>query len=519
MREATREALRCGLRGLRRLVTPLVARTALLAAIVLWGPVPAGLDLLGSAGPLAGPELEGVALGGAALEGAPFGASRVHAAEVRVLTLYSAVPQSGPSPAPPAFRLRGDAVAAAAAALKAAVEERFPHVTLTFVEPQVIENPVSAETVALELVTGGYDLVFSDLMASLIPHDVLTPLEHFLERDPIRYSSLFESLVRQMTWQGRLYDLPVAVDPYVLLYVPLLFDAVGVAYPDAQWTWSDFSRAAERLYFSEDPGFFSFFSRMSFEVQTPLFGARVHPGSLLPILLAQTNSTGLEEADEPLARALSLLMELQRNPGVFWTISESPDSLALGRAAMEPAYLGQGMRHAVSYTAWYPQTVNQRTTWVPRRFPGAPAPFAWGIAPVPAFEGGERVSEAAVLSVAIPANSPNRAEAWQVARFIAGPDGAAILARMGLLPAFLDEETMGLWLQALRAWGSEPPDTLTVVSTLNLTVAGRRRGVAEFRFRAEYPARIAGLFEGRYWLFDALDIAREVRAEIAALGL
>lgn len=447
------------------------------------------------------------------------GAARAYAAELRVLTLYSAASPGGASGAPPAFRLQQDAVAAAAAALKEAVEARFPHITLTFVEPQTIPNPVNAEAALAELSTGRYDLIFSDVMASLLPHDVLTPLEHFLELEPVRHSALFESLVRQLAWQGRLYDLPVAVDPYMLLYVPLLFDAVGVAYPDAQWTWSDFTRAAERLHFSEDPGFFLFFSRMSFDVQTPLFGARVHPGSLLPVLLAQADSTGLEERDEPLSRALSLLVELQRNPGVFWTATEPADPIALGRAAMEPAYLGQGMRHAVSYAAWFPQVVNQRTTWVARRFPGAPAPFAWSIAPLPAFEGEGRVSEAAVMSVAIPANSPHRVEAWQVARFVAGPDGAAILARLGLLPAYVDEEIMSAWLQAIRAWGSEPPDMFTVISALDFTVAGRRRGVAEFQFRAEYPERIAGLFEGRYWLFDALDIAREVRQEIAAQGL
>lgn len=468
-------------------------------------------------GRLVAPLLAGV-LAAAVLLGAG-GNAGAQGVELKVLTLYSPGSPTAIVPDLASFRLQGDTVAAAATALKRAVEARFPHITLTFVDPRIVEEPVNAEALALELLTGGYDLVVSDVMASLIPYDVLMPLDRFLEHEPIRSSAQYESLLRQMTWEGRLYDLPLAIDPFLLLYVPRIFDEVGLAYPDAQWTWSDFARAAERLYFEEDPGILPFSRAPVSGVTIPLFGARIHPGALLPVLLSQLNRTGLEDEDEALNRALSFLMELYQNPGVFWTITHPPAPLALGRAAMEPAYIGQGIRHATAYTGWWPQRVVDQVRWVSNRIPGTPAPFAWGIAPLPTFEGEEPLTEAAVLSVAIPVSSRNSAAAWQVARFIASAEGAAIVARTGLLSAYVNEEILSHWLPALQGRGVDPPDASTVISALRVTVAGRRHGVAEYQFRSMYPARILGLFEGRYWLFDALDIAREVRAEIAALGL
>lgn len=445
-------------------------------------------------------------------------ASAALGAELTVFTLFSAPPQSATSPVPAAFRFQDARVRETVGALQAAVADRFPHIELNFAEPRIVQDPTQVASAALELLTGEYDLVISDIMPSLIAYDMLMALERFLEHEPIRLSAQYDSLLSQMQREGRLYDLPLAIDPFVLIYVPELFDAVGLPYPEAPWTWSDFARAAERLYYEEDPGILPF-SRAGNNVPTPLFGARVHPGALLPVLLAQLETTGLEEDEEALSQAISLLMELHRTPALFSTNTHPADPLALGRAAMEPAYIGQGIRHSSSYVVWWPQRVADRIQWVPRRYPGMPMPFQWGIAPLPTFPGRAPLTEAAVLSAAIPLSSRNTDAAWQVARFFSSREGARIVARTGLLPAYVDEEILGSWLQALQGRGSQPPDQSTAVAALRFTVAGRRHGPLEYRFRAEYPARLAGLFEGRYWLHDALEIAREVRAEVLDAGV
>jgi len=46
---------------------------------------------------------------------------------------------------------------------------------------------------------------------------------------------------------GRVYGVPALVDNLALVYNKKLFDAAGVAYPTATWTWDDFRAAAKKL--------------------------------------------------------------------------------------------------------------------------------------------------------------------------------------------------------------------------------------------------------------------------------
>lgn len=49
------------------------------------------------------------------------------------------------------------------------------------------------------------------------------------------------------TWDGKLYSLPNNRDAIVVWYNKKLFDAAGVAYPKASWTWADFRATAKKL--------------------------------------------------------------------------------------------------------------------------------------------------------------------------------------------------------------------------------------------------------------------------------
>ncbi len=46
---------------------------------------------------------------------------------------------------------------------------------------------------------------------------------------------------------GKVYGVPALVDNLALVYNKKLFDAAGVGYPDATWTWDDFRTAAKKL--------------------------------------------------------------------------------------------------------------------------------------------------------------------------------------------------------------------------------------------------------------------------------
>jgi len=49
------------------------------------------------------------------------------------------------------------------------------------------------------------------------------------------------------TSSGKVYGVPALVDNLALVYNKKLFDAAGVAYPTATWSWDDFRSAAKKL--------------------------------------------------------------------------------------------------------------------------------------------------------------------------------------------------------------------------------------------------------------------------------
>jgi len=76
------------------------------------------------------------------------------------------------------------------------------------------------------------------------------------------------------------------------------------------------------------------------------------------------------------------------------------------------------------------------------------ASVPWAVAPLPAWDGSQAVTEAEELCVAVSARSPEPDAAWRFARFQLGPEAQRVLARTNLLtpvrqetledPAFLD---------------------------------------------------------------------------------
>ncbi|WP_431806567.1 ABC transporter substrate-binding protein [Microbacterium paraoxydans] len=65
--------------------------------------------------------------------------------------------------------------------------------------------------------------------------------------DGVETSDYPQGLVDLYTYDGTLYGAPKDFDTVALWYNKALFDAAGVAYPSAGWTWDDFTAAAAKL--------------------------------------------------------------------------------------------------------------------------------------------------------------------------------------------------------------------------------------------------------------------------------
>ncbi|WP_182255780.1 ABC transporter substrate-binding protein [Microbacterium esteraromaticum] len=76
---------------------------------------------------------------------------------------------------------------------------------------------------------------------------VLAPLDDVIEAESIDLGEYPESIVEKYTWDGAQYGLPQDLDTIGLWYNKQLFDAAGLAYPTAEWTWDDVKTAAAAL--------------------------------------------------------------------------------------------------------------------------------------------------------------------------------------------------------------------------------------------------------------------------------
>lgn len=94
------------------------------------------------------------------------------------------------------------------------------------------------------------DVVSVDMSAGadFMNNDLLLDLRPFIDRDPdFRRSDFFENLWKIATRGEKIYAVPLDFTPMVVFYNKRLFDAAGLPYPRAGWSWGEFADACRRL--------------------------------------------------------------------------------------------------------------------------------------------------------------------------------------------------------------------------------------------------------------------------------
>ena len=77
---------------------------------------------------------------------------------------------------------------------------------------------------------------------------VFMGLKKFFDKDGLSYATVFgKSVEETMNFNGDYYATPYANNINMVFYNKKMFDAAGVPYPKADWTWSDFRAIAKKL--------------------------------------------------------------------------------------------------------------------------------------------------------------------------------------------------------------------------------------------------------------------------------
>lgn len=230
-----------------------------------------------------------------------------------------------------------------------------------------------------------------------------------------------EGLIDLYTFDGTLYGAPKDFDTVALWYNKALFDAAGVAYPAAGWTWDDFTAAAAAL---TDPATGQYGVAASQYGQENYYNSIAQAGGEVISADGTESGYGTPEALEGIELWTDLI-EAGSSPTAQQMTDTNPEDLFLsGKVAM----FQNGSWAAIAYGE------------------NADISDQVDVAPLPEGPTGNQSVIHGVGNVAN-AKSPHLAEAKAFAAFASGEQAAKIQAETGtVIPAFND--TQQAWVDA-----------------------------------------------------------------------
>lgn len=253
--------------------------------------------------------------------------------------------------------------------------------------------------------------------AQLINSNLLVDLNELADEpvDAAPYGGLIEAL----TVDDGLYALPFRADFWIVYYNKDLFDAAGVEYPTNDMTWAQFDDLARQV----TSGFGA----------DKVYGAHHHVWRStvqLPGIL-DGNNTLVSDNYDFLAPWYERVLALQ-DEGVIM------DYASLKAAATH--YSGPFFNEQIAMLpmgSWFIATQIEKVGT------GEALSDSWGFVKFPHPDGVAAGSTAATItSLGVNANSVDQEAAYDFIKWVSGPDGAAIIAETGTIPALRDEQVI-----------------------------------------------------------------------------
>jgi multiple sugar transport system substrate-binding protein len=214
----------------------------------------------------------------------------------------------------------------------------------------------------------------------------------------------YPQLVELCRYEGKLYSLPRYASVYVLFYNEDLFDSAGLGYPDKTWSWDDYLAAARKLTVDDpDP------ERRRFGTVIDFWGARIYPwiwASGGDILDAGGRRSLLDSPESQ--EALQFLVDLRHK----WHVCP-PTTMAERRQNIAMFVNGQ-------------VAMFQTGAWDIQQMQEAKA-LRWNIAPLPKKQ--QHATLLGMENYAIAAGTKHPEEAWELFKFLLGPEAQERMAR------------------------------------------------------------------------------------------
>jgi multiple sugar transport system substrate-binding protein len=237
---------------------------------------------------------------------------------------------------------------------------------------------------------------------------------------------IYPSLLEVFTYKGTLYCAPKDFSTMALQYNKDLFDAAGLDYPTADWTWDDLRAAAEKLTGETADG-------------KKVLGL-VEPPELprwLPFLYQAGGSVLNDDW------TASTFDSEETRAALDFYIGLATDGYAGAPSAVDAGWGGEAFGQGRVAMA---MEGNWVITYLLNQFPD----LNWGVAELPQGPAGQ-ATMAFTVCYGVAADNKYPDESWALANFLTGKEGAQMVATQGfgVMPARISAGAA--WLETLGA--------------------------------------------------------------------
>lgn len=272
-------------------------------------------------------------------------------------------------------------------------------------------SPSYNETMQTAFASGDYPEVFyvdSSRLPDWAEAGVVAPAGDNIED----LEDIYPSLVEVFTYNDTLYCAPKDFSTMTLQYNKDLFDAAGVEYPTAEWTWEDLRAAAEKLTGENAEG-------------QPVLGLVTPPNfeRWLPFLYQAGGTLFDEEGNLTLNTP-------EAQEAIEFYVGLVEDGLAGPPSAVDAGWGGEAFGNGRVAMA---MEGNWVINYLKEQFPN----LNWGVAPLPAGPAGQATMAFTVCyGVSAAAEGAEAEAAWKLANFLSGREGAQMVAEtsFGVMP-------------------------------------------------------------------------------------
>ncbi|MCC2612327.1 ABC transporter substrate-binding protein [Neorhizobium petrolearium] len=294
-----------------------------------------------------------------------------------------------------------------------AYEKKHPNVKF---EPVDLGSQDYQQMISTQLTGGSKDIDIVTVKdvpgyANLVRAGSISDLSGFMKEQKID-AEPFGGLIEELTVDGKIYALPFRSDFWVVYYNKDIFDKAGVPYPTNDMTWAQFDQIATKL--------------------TGGMGTNKTYGALFHTWRSTVQLPGILDGKHTLVDGDYAFLKP-------WY----ERALALQKDGVVPSYASLKTSNTHYSALFFNGTIGMLPmgTWfigtqIAKVNSGESKSKNWGIVKYPHPEGVPAGTTAAQISgLAVNANSDHKEVTLDFIKFVTGPEGAAIIASTGTIPA------------------------------------------------------------------------------------